>query len=153
MSTKTDFYIGRDRDTTAWIGSLEWNCEPRNLLRFPPGRFALTATDESTYRTAVTDLLVAWETERIGTAYPYRSGWPWPWPTSHVSDWIITFDPGDNGVYATIGGGVRWERINPQHPREPDTDGIGPTDFEHWLRVPAAPPSVPLPTMPTDRHR
>ncbi|WP_238412895.1 hypothetical protein [Saccharothrix deserti] len=41
MSTKTDFYVGRGHDAE-WLGSLQWNCDPDNLLRVPPGRLALT---------------------------------------------------------------------------------------------------------------
>lgn len=146
MSTKTDFYIGRD-DNAEWIGSLQWECDPENLLRVPPGRRALSATDETTYRDAIADLLTTWELDELGIAYPRRTGWPWPWHTSHVSSWIVTFDPADNGVFVTVGGGVRWEQIDHHTPREPRTDDVQPPDIEAWLRTPAAPPSVPLPLM------
>lgn len=147
MSEKTDFYLGRGHDAQ-WLGSLQWDCEPDNLLRVPAGRRALTATDETTYRAAVADLFCTWETEGIGEAYPrHRSGWPWPWPTSHVNSWIITFDPAAPGVFLTVGGGVRWEPLDPRDPRQPDGEAIGPPDIEAWLRAPADPPSVPLPLM------
>jgi hypothetical protein len=146
MSTKTDFYLGRGLGAE-WVGALQQDCAPPNLLRVPPGRLALTATDEHTYRAAVADLFIVWETEGIGAAYPRRAGWPWPWPTSHVSSWIITFDPLVGGVFATVGGGVCWARIDPRKPREPSTEGMEPPDIEAWLRAPAAPPSVPLPLM------
>lgn len=145
MSTKTDFYLGRGHDAE-WLGSLQWECEPENLLRVPPGRLALTATDEITYRAAVADLFIVWETEDLGTAYPRRTGWPWPWATSHVSSWIVAFDPAAPGVFLTVGGGVRWEPLDPRNPREPAED-IGPPDIKAWLRAPADPPSVPLPLM------
>lgn len=146
MSTKTDFYLGRGHDAE-WLGSLQWECEPDNLLRVPPGRLALTATDEPTYRAAVADLFITWETEELGVAYSRRTGWPWPWPTSHLNSWIVAFDPADNGVFVTVGGGVRWERLDPRNPCEPPTDDLGPPDLEAWLRAPADPPSVPLPLM------
>lgn len=73
MSTKTDFYLGRGHDAE-WLGSLQWECEPENLLRVPPGRLALTATDELTYRAAVADLFIVWETEELGMAYPAEPG-------------------------------------------------------------------------------
>jgi hypothetical protein len=136
MSTKTDFYLGRGHDAE-WLGSLQWECEPENLLRVPPGRLALTATDEPTYRAAVADLFIVWETEELGTAYPRRTGWPWPWATSHVSSWIVAFDPAAApGVFLTVGGGVRWEPLDPRNPREPAED-IGPPDIYAWLRDPA----------------
>ena len=113
MSTMTDFYLGRG-DDAEWLGSLHWECDPANLLRVPPGRRALTATDEPTYRAAVADLFITWVTEELGAAYPRRTGWPWPWHTSHVNSWIVTFDPGECEVFATTGGGVRWERLNPR---------------------------------------
>jgi hypothetical protein len=46
MSAKTDFYLGRGPDAE-WIGSLQWDCHPHNLLRVPPGHRALTAPDEA----------------------------------------------------------------------------------------------------------
>lgn len=64
-----------------------------------------------------------------------------------MSSWIVTFDPADNGVFVTVGGGVRWERLDPRNPREPCTDDLGSPDLEAWLRAPADPPSVPLPLM------
>ncbi len=77
MSTKTDFYLGRGHDAE-WLGSLQWECEPENLLHVTPGRFALTATDELTYRAAVADLFITNEVEKLGAAYLRRTGWPWP---------------------------------------------------------------------------
>jgi hypothetical protein len=146
MSTKTDFYVGRGHDAE-WLGSLQQDCVPANLLRIPFGRLALTATDEPTYRTAVDDLLVVWEAENFGAAYPRRTGWPWPWCTSHKSDWIITFDPAVGNVFVTIGGGTRWKQLNPRVPQQPEIDDLEPPDIDAWLRDPAAPPSVPLPSM------
>jgi hypothetical protein len=73
MSTKTDLYIGRGHNAE-WIGSLHWECDPENMLRVPPGRLALTARDEATYRDAVQDLLTVWAVEEIGHAYPLRTG-------------------------------------------------------------------------------
>jgi hypothetical protein len=90
------------------------------------------------------DLFIVWETEEIGVAFPRRTGWPWP--TSHVSSWIVAFDPAAPGVFVTVGGGVRWEPLDPRNPREP-TEDIGPPDLHAWLRAPADPPSVPLPLM------
>jgi hypothetical protein len=148
MSTKTDLYIGRGHDAE-WIGSLQGECDPENMLRVPPGRLALTARDEATYRDAVQDLLTVWAVEEIGHAYPPRTGWPWPWPTSHVSSWIIAYDPDEAGVFVTVGGGTRWERIDPRAPRPPanEDDELGPPDLQAWLDNPAAPPSVPMPLM------
>jgi hypothetical protein len=148
MSTKTDFYLGRGHHAE-WLGSLQWECEPENLLRLRPGRLALTATDEPTYRAAMADLFITWETEHIGRAYPRRRGWPWPWQTSHKSSWIIAFDPADNNVFVTIGGGTGWKQIDPHNPNEPRTGDIEPPDIDAWLRTPAAAPSVPLPVMRT----
>src|SRR4051812_39870495 len=148
MSTKTDFYIGRGPNAE-WLGSLQQDCTPRNLLGVPSGRMALTATDESTYRAAVEELFVAWEAETFGAAYPRRTGWPWPWPwyTSHKSDWIVTFDQGVGNVFVTIGGGTRWKQVNPRAPQQPNVDDLEPPVISAWLRDPAAPPSVPLPLM------
>jgi hypothetical protein len=146
MSTKTDFYIGRG-DNAEWLGSLQWDCDLENLLRVAPGRLALTATDETTYRDAIADLFTIWELDELGLAHPRRTGWPWPWHTSHVSSWIVTFDPADIGVFVTVGGGVRWERIDHHTPHEPGTDDMQPPDIEAWLRAPASSPSVPLPLM------
>jgi hypothetical protein len=50
-------------------------------------------------------------------------------------------------VFVTIGGGVRWERLNPRAPYQPATDDLGPPELQAWLRAPADPPSVPLPLM------
>ncbi|WP_020499943.1 hypothetical protein [Sciscionella marina] len=75
MSDKTDFYVGCGKDAE-WLGSLQWNCNPRDLLVFPPGHCALTATDETTYRRAVTLLFAQWEIEQCGRAYPRGYGWP-----------------------------------------------------------------------------
>jgi hypothetical protein len=146
MSTKTDFYVGRGHDAE-WLGSLQWECEPENLLRVPPGRLALAATDEPTYRDAVADLFVTWESEELGAAFPRRTGWPWPWHTSHLTDWIIAFDPVVSGVFATVVGGARWQQLNPHAPWQLSTDDLAPPDLHAWLRAPAEPPSVPLPLM------
>ncbi len=146
MSTKTDFYLGRGHDAE-WLGSLQGDSEPGNLLRVPPGRLALTATDETTYRAAVADLFIVWETEELGAAYPRRTGWPWPWHNSHIDSWIITFDPSERCVFVTMSGGVRWERLDPSAPRQPRAEDLGPRDFAEWLREPDTPPSVPLPLM------
>ncbi|WP_238412896.1 hypothetical protein [Saccharothrix deserti] len=91
------------------------------------------------------DLFVTWETEDLGAAFPRRTGWPWPWSTSHLNSWILTYDPDPGGVFATVGGGVRWERLNPRAPQEPHGGDMEPPDMDAWLRDPAAPPSVPLP--------
>lgn len=84
MSTKNDVDLGRGHDAE-WLGSLKWECEPENLLRVPPGRLALTATDEPTYRAAVANLFIVWETEEL--ARPTRAepggrgrGRPATWP-------------------------------------------------------------------------
>jgi hypothetical protein len=148
MSTKTDLYFGRGPDAE-WVGSLQWDCDPGNLLRVPPGRRALTAPDEPSYRAAVRDLLIAWAVEDHGHSYPPRTGWPWPWPTSHVCSWIIAYDPDEGTVFVTVGGGTRWERLDPRAPRQPanEDDELAPPDFQAWLDNPAAPPSVPMPLM------
>ncbi|PPK63378.1 hypothetical protein V5P93_002347 [Actinokineospora auranticolor] len=127
MSTTTDFYVGRG-SRAEWIGSLQWDCAPAGLIRVPPGRLALAATDESTYRAAVADLFVVWESENIGHAYPRRTGWPWRWHTSHHSTWIITFDPVTRRALSTVGGGVRWEPATPHASRTdaPIPPGHGP---------------------------
>jgi hypothetical protein len=148
MSTKTDLYVGRGHDAE-WIGSLQWDCTPENLLRVPPGRLALTATDEATYRAAVADLFIVWETEDLGRVYPSVHGWPWLWHTSHRNSWIITYDPNPGVVFVTVGGGVRWLCFDPLAPNaaRDNNDALEPPDFAAWLREPVAPPSVPLPLM------
>jgi hypothetical protein len=52
-------------------------------------------------------------------------------------------------VFVTVGGGTRWERIDPRAPRPPanEDDELGPPDIQAWLDNPAAPPSVPMPLM------
>ncbi|UUV28587.1 hypothetical protein NQK81_27830 [Amycolatopsis roodepoortensis] len=147
MSSNTDFYLGRGEDAE-WIGSLHGECYPENFLAVPPLRLAVTATTEAIFRAAVADAFVVWEEERLGRAYRREGGWPWPWYSSHNSSWIITFDPGDGAVFATVGGGVRWHRIDPSNPWFPEGDDpLGPPDLYAWLRKPAAPPSVPMPLM------
>ncbi|MFE0025470.1 hypothetical protein [Amycolatopsis sp. NPDC059021] len=147
MSSYTDFYIGRG-EHAEWIGSLHGECYPDNFLAVPPVRLALTTTDENTFRAAVTDALVVWEDEHLGQGYRPDLGWPWPWYSSHNSSWIITFDPEAVAVFVTVGGGVRWHRIDPHGPRFPEGDDpLGPPDISAWLRDPAAPPSVPMPLM------
>ncbi len=153
MSSYTDFYLGRGEDAD-WIGSLQGECYPDNFLAVTPLRGALTATGENTFRAAVAEAFGIWEDERLGRAYHRDLGWPWPWYSSHNSSWIIAFDPGDDAVFVTVGGGVSWHRIDPHHPQFPEGDDpLGPPDIYAWLRDPAAPPSVPLPLMrekPTD---
>lgn len=148
MSTKTDFYIGCGSDAE-WIGSLQWDCEPDNILLVPAGRLALTTSAEIVYRHAVEVLLAEWIDDDYRHAYRAADGWPWPWPTSHVSSWIVTFDPDELAVFTTVGGGTRWERIDPSDPRQPANvdDELGPPDPCAWLDNPAAPPSVPMPLM------
>ncbi|WP_020663107.1 hypothetical protein [Amycolatopsis benzoatilytica] len=147
MSSYTDFYLGRG-EHAEWIGSLRGECCPDNFLAVPPLRLALTATDEDTVRAAVADALVVWEDERLGQGYRPELGWPWPWYSSHSSSWIIAFDPEAQAVFVTVGGGVRWHRIDPADPRFPEGDDpLGPPDIRAWLRDPAAPPSVPMPLM------
>ncbi|SER91730.1 hypothetical protein [Actinokineospora terrae] len=137
MSTTTDFYVGRGA-RAEWIGSLQRECAPVSLIRVPPGRLALAATDESIYRAAIADLFVVWESEGIGHAYPRRTGWPWPWHNSHHSTWIVTFDPVIRRALATVGGGVRWELATPHASRTDDNTRTG-------HRTPTTP--VPLPLM------
>jgi hypothetical protein len=146
LATTTDFYLGRG-DHAEWLGSLSSQCEPDNLLRVPPGRRALTATNESIYRAAIADLLTTWRTSENGTAHPCRTWWPWPAATSHGTDWIVTYDPEDGGVFVTIGGGVRWEPVDPHNPCEPGTDYIGSPDLQEQLREPDDLPLVRLPFM------
>ncbi|MEC3979916.1 hypothetical protein [Amycolatopsis sp. H20-H5] len=148
MSTTTDFYVGRGPDAE-WIGSLQRDCEPDNILLVPPGRLALTTSTESTYRHAVEALLADWVTGNHGRSHRIVDGWPWPWPTSHVSSWIVIFDPGESAVFTTVGGGTRWERIDPADPRQSANvdDELGPPDLHSWLADPAAPPSAPMPRM------
>jgi len=150
MSTKTDFYLGRGT-TAEWLGSVARDATPQNLLAVPPGRLALTTTDEATYRDAIDDLITVWACEGLGEAYPRRGGWPWLSATSHRTDWIVAFDPDECAVVVTVGGGVAWHRINPRCPCIPDGDGeddpLGPPDLRAWLADPAAPPSVPMPLM------
>ncbi|MEV6639651.1 hypothetical protein [Amycolatopsis sp. NPDC051371] len=147
MSTKTDFYLRRGI-SAEWLGSVARDAHPEDLLAVPPGRLALTTTDETTYRDAVNDLITVWACEDLGEAYPRRGGWPWPWATSHHTDWIVAFDRGENAVFLTVGGGVAWHRINPRCPCVPEgEDPLGPPDIHAWLADPAAPPSVPMPLM------
>ncbi|QWF81031.1 hypothetical protein [Amycolatopsis sp. CA-230715] len=147
MSSNTDFYLGRGEHAD-WIGSLRGESYPDNFLAVPPLRLALTATGEDTFRAAVADTLVVWEDERLGQGYRPELGWPWPWYSSHNSSWIITFDSEAEAVFVTVGGGVRWHRIDPHDPRFPEGDDpLGPPDIHAWLRDPAAPPSVPMPLM------
>ncbi|MBN6034142.1 hypothetical protein [Amycolatopsis sp. 195334CR] len=148
MSSYTDFYLGRG-EHAEWIGSLRGECYPENFLAVPPVRLALTATEEGTFRAAIADALIVWEDECLGHGYRPELGWPWPWYSSHASSWIITFDPEDAAVFATVGGGVRWHRLDPRNPWFPDSedDPLGPPDLAAWLRDPAAPPSVPMPLM------
>ncbi|MFE5565037.1 hypothetical protein ACFQ68_08600 [Amycolatopsis japonica] len=142
-----DFYLGRG-EYAEWIGSLYGKCSPENFLAVAPIRLEITATDEAVFREAVTDAFDVWEEERLGRAYRREGGWPWSWNTSHISSWIITFDPGDGAVFATVGGGVRWHRFDPLNPWFPEgDDSLGPPDSSAWLRDPAAPPSVPMPLM------
>ncbi|GLY68732.1 hypothetical protein Atai01_53510 [Amycolatopsis taiwanensis] len=71
MSTKTDFYIGaRYQCRVARIAVRRG--PPENVLAVPPGRLALTTTDEATYCDAVEDLLVVWACENLGGVYPRR---------------------------------------------------------------------------------
>ncbi|VVJ22699.1 Uncharacterised protein [Amycolatopsis camponoti] len=147
MSSYTDFYLGRG-EKADWIGSLRGECYPENFLVVAPLRMALTATDARTFRAAVTNTLNCWEAEHLGQAYHRELGWPWPWYSSHTSSWIITFDSDTEAVFVTVGGGIRWHRINPHAPRFPEgEDPLGPPDIHAWLRDPAAPPSVPMPLM------
>lgn len=147
MSTKTDFYLGHGT-SAEWLGSIARNAHPEDVRAVPPGRLALTSTDAATYRDAVDDLLVVWACEDLGDAYPRRGGWPWPWWTSHISSWIVAFDPAEKAVFITVGGSVAWHRINPRCPDMPEGDDpLGPPDLAAWVRDPAAPPSVPMPLM------
>ncbi|MFI5593669.1 hypothetical protein ACIA5G_52205 [Amycolatopsis sp. NPDC051758] len=147
MSSYTDFYVGRG-ENAEWIGSLQGECYPDNFLAVAPRRLALTTTKALTFRAAVTDTLDVWEDEGLGRAYRRESGWPWLWCSSHNSSWVITFDPAAEAVFVTVGGGVRWHRIDPLDPRFPEGDDpLGPPDIHAWLRDPVAPPSVPMPLM------
>lgn len=146
MSSYTDFYLGRG-ENAEWIGSLQGECYPDNFLAVAPLRLALTATNTDAFRAAVTDTLDIWEDERLGRAYRRERGWPWVWHSSHNSSWILAFAPAAEAVFATVGGGVRWHRIDPRDPWFPEGDPLGPPDIHAWLRDPAAPPSVPMPLM------
>ncbi|OKJ95633.1 hypothetical protein AMK34_21690 [Amycolatopsis sp. CB00013] len=51
-------------------------------------------------------------------------------------------------MFATVGGGVRWHRLDPLNPWFPEgDDSLGPPYLYAWLRDPAASPSVPMPLM------
>jgi hypothetical protein len=133
MSSKIDFYDGRGR-IARWLGSLQWDCQPEQLLAHPTGRRVLTATDPITFTDAVTTLLDEWHS----IAYYPANGWPWPWPDSHLTDWICAFDHG--WVWLAMGTGCRWHRLDPEQPTVPDyeqltTHEIGPA------------PPLGLPTM------
>lgn len=147
MSTKMDFYLGRGL-AAQWLGSIAGDARPDDLLTVAPGRRVLTATTVAAFITAVTDVIAGWETGSLSGSFPREGGWPWPWPTSHRTGWIVAFDPDPCAVFLTVGGGIRWHRMNPDHPETPArSDSLGPVDILAWLRDPAAPPSVPMPIM------
>lgn len=146
MSSYTDFYVGRGADAE-WIGSLRGESCPDNVRAVPPLLLALTTTDEDAFRAAVVDALDVWEDELLGQGYRPGRGWPWPWHSSHFASWIVAFDPEPGAVFVTVGGGVRWHRIDPHDPSFPDSKPLGPLDTGAWPRDPAAPPSVPMPLM------
>jgi hypothetical protein len=147
MSTKLDFYLGRGAGAQ-WLGSIAGSAHPDVLLTVPLGRRALTATSMDGYSRAVAEVIAYWASDGSGESYPSEGGWPWPWPTSHWTDWTVTFDPDPGSVFLTVSGGVRWHRIDPLLPQLPDdTDPLGPPDILHWLRNPMAAPSMPMPLM------
>jgi hypothetical protein len=71
MSSKIDFYDGRG-STAKWLGSLQDDCTPEQLLTYSAGHRALTATDPITFTDAVTTLLDEWPS----IAYHPERGWP-----------------------------------------------------------------------------
>lgn len=147
MSTKMDFYLGRGR-TARWLGSIEGDARPSVLLTTGPGRRALTATNVAAFVDAVTDVIVHWPTDSHSRSFPPDGGWPWSWPTSHLTDWITAFDPSPRAVFVTVGGGIRWHRMNPDHPQAPAPNhSLGLVDILASLRDPTAPPALPMPTM------
>lgn len=147
MSTNMDFYLGRGL-AARWLGSIEGDGRPSVLLTLEPGRRALTATTVAAFVDAVTDVMVQWPTDSHSRSFPPDGGWPWSWPTSHLTDWIIAFDPNPRAVFVTVGGGIRWHRLNPHRPQPPALNHLlGPVDILAWLHDPTAPPALPMPTM------
>lgn len=132
MSSKIDFYDGRG-STAKWLGSLQDDCTPEQLLTYPAGHRALTATDPITFTDAVTTLIEHWPS----MAYHPENGWPWPWPDSHLTDWICAFDHGR--VWLAIGIGCRWQHLDPHHLTLPDPDELTTHDIG-----PAPPLGLPI---------
>lgn len=58
-----------------------------------------------------------------------------------MSGWIVAFEPAVPGVFVTVGGGVRWEPLDPRNPTNPPRT----SDHRTSRRGYAHPPSVPLP--------
>jgi hypothetical protein len=140
-----DFYLGRGFDAH-WLGSIQGSARPSVLLTTEAGRRTLTATTVAAFVDAVTDVLVHWPIGSQGASFPRDDGWPWP--TSHSTDWVVAFDPRPSAVFLTVGGGIRWYRMNPARPQVPaQNHSLGPVDIRAWLRDPTAPPSVPMPIM------
>ena len=84
MTTRTDFYVGRDPKTMEWLGSIAMDGYPEGCPAI-----LLTLTDEDEYHSKVQKIL----SDLDHATWPSQ-GWPWPWKDSHGSSFAYAFDNG-----------------------------------------------------------
>ena len=121
MGTRADFYVGRGLNAE-WIGSIAYDGYPFDERRrngagkqWEGGvkQDVLVATDEASYREAVTRCLKVKSNEGTMPA----QGWPWSWNTSHLTDYAYAFDEGR--VWMSVFGS-EWR--DPVYPDDDDDD-------------------------------
>lgn len=95
MGTRADFYVGRGSDAE-WLGSIAFDGYrvaemKQDGIKGNDDYMACwsikTASNESGYRTAVSQLLALND-----DATTPDQGWPWPWEDSQTTDYAYAFD-------------------------------------------------------------
>lgn len=129
MSSRADFYLGRDPQTMVWLGSIAMDGYPEQFLtptnperrewdllpvaqQYAPGThrpspYLDILFDENPITRATTsdEFLAAamWIIDGRDDGTSAENGWPWPWADSSTSSWIYAFDDGE--LYVSKHGG------------------------------------------------
>lgn len=98
MGTRADFYIrtnpiNEPKPILEWLGSVAYDGYPEEFDD-NAGILAMTASDPSEFRAAVSELL----SKRDDATLPDR-GWPWPWEDSLLTDFAYVFENGQVKIF------------------------------------------------------
>jgi len=101
MSTKADFYVGRDTEAE-WMGSIAWDGTP---VAIP--KVIREATSEEEFREQVARFL-----KNRSDAATATQGWPWTWDSSYGTNYTYAFAEGK--VWTCHYGSSWWDAMRPE---------------------------------------